>query len=233
MARPVALDVADTLGDGDAPGSKPDISPSGEKRAKMMDKVAHDGSQGSEKENFDRQKGTFTRAGSLQGKELKRQFSMSDAANRDRGHDSGLGSSISSSSQPGSSGASQSGGQSSVDRSSVDRSSVDRCSVDRSSELDKPLLGGGERSRGKDRGAGSRHRIHSESRIPDTDRRFGADQQHHGDRESRHGKGERGREGERGGRHDLAGSGKKEDRKGEHRGEYRGEVEADRKERHR
>lgn len=89
MARPVALDVGDVPGGGGAvtgsrPGSRLDVSPPNEKKAKMGS--VGDGGSASEKENFDRQK-SFGRASSLQGRELKRQFSMSDAVNSRSGHD--------------------------------------------------------------------------------------------------------------------------------------------------
>ncbi|KAL8572844.1 hypothetical protein ACOMHN_011093 [Nucella lapillus] len=91
MARPVVLEVSDNTATGAAPGSRPpgrsgmDASPPNEKKAKMGG-AAGDAASGSEKENYDRQR-PFARASSLQGRELKRQYSMSDAVSSTRGHD--------------------------------------------------------------------------------------------------------------------------------------------------
>ena len=90
MARPVALEVGENAATGAAPGSRPpgrggmEASPPNEKKAKMGG--AGDAASGSEKENYDRQR-SFPRASSLQGRELKRQYSMSDAVSSQRGHD--------------------------------------------------------------------------------------------------------------------------------------------------
>lgn len=90
MARPVALEVGDATATGAAPGARPpgrggmEASPPNEKKAKMGG--AGEAASGSEKENYDRQR-TFMRASSLQGRELKRQFSMSDALGSQRGQD--------------------------------------------------------------------------------------------------------------------------------------------------
>lgn len=90
MALPVALEVGENAATGAAPGSRPpgrggmEASPPNEKKAKMGG--AGDAASGSEKENFDRHR-SFARASSLQGRELKRQFSMSDAVSSQRGHD--------------------------------------------------------------------------------------------------------------------------------------------------
>ena len=90
MARPVVLEVTDGAATGAAPGARPagrgamDASPPNEKKAKMG--TAGDAASGSEKENYDRQR-TFTHSASLQGRELKRQFSMSDAVSSQRGHE--------------------------------------------------------------------------------------------------------------------------------------------------
>ena len=91
MARPVGLDV-DT--GSDASSIKTDTSPPHEKKARFPSQqqqqqrlLEGDGGEGSEKENrgqnaqgrHDGKPGGITRAGSLHGKELKRQYSMSDA----------------------------------------------------------------------------------------------------------------------------------------------------------
>ena len=88
MARPVGLDV-DT--GSDASSIKTDTSPPHEKKARFPSQQQRhlaegDGGEGSEKENrgqnairHDGKPGGVTRAGSLHGKELKRQYSMSDA----------------------------------------------------------------------------------------------------------------------------------------------------------
>lgn len=80
MARPVALDVGNApegMGVSLRPSSRViDTSPPNEKKAKMG--FSGDTGSGSEKENIDRQK-SFGRTSSLQGRELKRQYSMSDA----------------------------------------------------------------------------------------------------------------------------------------------------------
>ncbi|GFN91097.1 regulating synaptic membrane exocytosis protein 1 [Plakobranchus ocellatus] len=223
MARPVALDVGDVSSAPESGstgrGMGGGVSPSTEKRAKMMDRGSNDGSQGSEKENFDRQKGSFSRAGSLQGKELKRQFSMSDAMNR--GHDgqatSGSGGLV------GGSG----GGAGSQTSSGISQSGGEHASV------------GQERGRGKERGQ-SKHRFYSESRLPETERRYGdpspsisqqEQQQQQQQQQSEHGRDRH--KGDTGSRHDMASvntSGKQE------HGNYRNEAEirdVDRKDRHR
>ncbi|GFR83175.1 hypothetical protein ElyMa_004116900 [Elysia marginata] len=231
MARPVALDVGDvssapesgsTGRTGLGGGSGPGLSPSTEKRAKMMDRGSTDGSQGSEKENFDRQKGSFSRAGSLQGKELKRQFSMSDAMNR--GHDS----------QGGSGGlVGGSGGGASQTSAGMSQAGAE------------PAAPGQERGRGKERGQ-SKHRFYSESRLPETDRRYGG-----GDSSSSHAQQEQQQQlqqqqqqlehardrhkGDTGSRHEMAPGTSSSSGKQDH-GNYRSEAEmrdAERKERHR
>ncbi|KAI8764624.1 regulating synaptic membrane exocytosis protein 2 isoform X3, partial [Biomphalaria glabrata] len=203
MARPVALDVGDIASGSDTGSTKADTSPSNEKRAKMMDKQGHDGSQGSEKENMDRQR-SISRAGSLQGKELKRQFSMSDAMNR--GHDSG---SASQQSAPSSAGGSQAG--------SGPASAADQ---DKARDQD--------RGRGKERGS-AKHRFHSESRLTETDRRYGAlDSQHPSERDRHKAQ----REGERAPPTSNKG-GHLEDKKMTPHGNSRNEQDTDLKDRHR
>ncbi|KAK7480085.1 hypothetical protein BaRGS_00028645 [Batillaria attramentaria] len=85
MARPVALDVVDTVASGAAPGTRPagrgtDASPPNEKKAKM-------GGAGEGTSVLDDRQRHFARASSLQGRELKRQYSMSDAVTSRSGHD--------------------------------------------------------------------------------------------------------------------------------------------------
>ncbi|RUS87150.1 hypothetical protein EGW08_005082, partial [Elysia chlorotica] len=239
MARPVALDVGDVSsapesgstgrsGMGGITGSisGQGLSPSTEKRAKMMDRGSNDGSQGSEKENFDRQKGSFSRAGSLQGKELKRQFSMSDAMNR--GHDGGQGAS--------SGLVGGSGGGASQTSSGISQAGSDHMSA------------GQERGRGKERGQ-SKHRFYSESRLSETDRRYGDSsssisqqeqqqqvQQQHQQQQQQQSEHARDRhKGDAGSRHESAVGTSSSSGKQDH-GNYRTEAdmrEADRKDRHR
>ena len=84
MARPVGLDV-DT--GSDASSIKTDTSPPHEKKARFPSQQRlqeGDGGEGSEKENRGHnaqgvRQGGMSRAGSLHGKELKRQYSMNDA----------------------------------------------------------------------------------------------------------------------------------------------------------
>ena len=233
MARPVALDVGDvssapesgsTGQPGLGGGSGQGLSPSTEKRAKMMDRGSNDGSQGSEKENFDRQKGSFSRAGSLQGKELKRQFSMSDAMNR--GQDG-----------QGSSGGlvGGSGGGPSQTSAGITQATGEH------------VAAGQERGRGKERGQ-SKHRFYSESRLSETDRRYcdssstlvqqepqqQLQQQQQQQQQSEHARDRH--KGDTGSRHDTApGTSSSSSGKQDH-GNYRNEAElreADRKERHR
>lgn len=77
MAKPVALDVGDTASGSETASVKTDTSsPPHEKRPKMLDSLKDSG-QSSEKENVE-EKPTISRTGSLMGKELKRQYSMSE-----------------------------------------------------------------------------------------------------------------------------------------------------------
>lgn len=203
MARPVALDIADGPAKESTSTTKPDPSPPNEKRAKLLEKQ-QDSSQGSEKENHDRNRdrGSFSRAGSLQGRELKRQYSMSDAANRGHGHDQGV---------SGSQGQNSSGIQ--------------------QSDADKLREHGQipERGRGKERGS-SKHRFHSESRLSETDRRYASDldRDRDRDRDREH----RDRDRDRGSRSDRESSSRGPDGKAGHadeRGNYRdGDRKSDR-----
>ena len=226
MARPVALDVGDASSapesgsTGRTGGSGQGLSPSTEKRAKMMDRGSNDGSQGSEKENFDRQKGSFSRAGSLQGKELKRQFSMSDAMNR--GHDG----------QGGSGGlVGGSGGGAPQSSSGIPQAG------------EHAVTAGQERGRGRERGQ-SKQRFYSESRLPETDRRYGdssstliqQEQQQQLQQQQQQADHVRDRhKSESGSRHEAAPGTSSSSGKQDH-GNYRGDAEmrdTDRKDRHR
>lgn len=168
MARPVALDIGDVASGSESGSIKAEVSPSSEKRTKMTDKQDGRG-MGSDKEIFDRQKNSFSRAGSLQGKELKRQFSMSDAINRGLGQASGHQQPTSSGGQTGPVGPSSSGSE-------------------KASEQEKPKDHGQtpDRGRGRDRGS-AKQRFHSESRLSETDRRYGGDFQQHQERDRHHG----------------------------------------------
>ncbi|BFZ21390.1 hypothetical protein BsWGS_24429 [Bradybaena similaris] len=156
MARPVALEVGDASLCSDSSSSKTAVSPAVEKRSKMSGK--QDGSQGSEKENVDRQRSSFSRAGSLQGKELKRQFSMSETVSR--GLDLG---GVSSVQQTSSSGAISGSGATS-----------DKLVTEQDKLRDHGQIP--DRGRGKERGS-SKYRFHSESRIPETERRYASESQ--------------------------------------------------------
>ncbi|XP_050389025.1 regulating synaptic membrane exocytosis protein 2 isoform X3 [Patella vulgata] len=81
MAKPVALDILSDGASGtgsETTSTKTDVSPPNEKKPKILEKQ-QDSSQGSEKENIEKHDKSFVRTGSMQGKELKRQFSMTDA----------------------------------------------------------------------------------------------------------------------------------------------------------
>ncbi|XP_041361301.1 regulating synaptic membrane exocytosis protein 2-like isoform X3 [Gigantopelta aegis] len=156
MARPVALDVGDTASGSESVSSKKDPSPLNEKKPKLLDN-----SQRSEKENIEKlEKANIVRTGSMQGRELKRQYSMSDAMTDKK-------SDIKDLTHP------QAGPGTSVDSRLI-------------SEQEKLREHGQlpERGRGKDRSP-ARHRHSSESRITETDRRYNRELEGHG--HDRHG----------------------------------------------
>lgn len=75
QAKPVALDV-DAASGSETASTKTDISPPNEKKPKFVEQQLDSG-QSSEKENIEkREQGGMTRAMSLHGRELKRQYSL-------------------------------------------------------------------------------------------------------------------------------------------------------------
>ena len=86
QAKPVQLPVdIETPSGSETTSTKTDITPPTEKRPIIFEKTG-EGGAGSEKENFDRHGRPMNRAGSLQGRELKRQFSL-DAPKPNQGKD--------------------------------------------------------------------------------------------------------------------------------------------------
>ncbi|KAK3088156.1 hypothetical protein FSP39_015451 [Pinctada imbricata] len=76
MAKPVQLDVVETPSGSETTSTKTDISPPTEKRPKINGKHS-DGGHNSEKENLGhKDRRQMSRGMSMQGKELKRQFSL-------------------------------------------------------------------------------------------------------------------------------------------------------------
>ncbi|XP_046375678.1 regulating synaptic membrane exocytosis protein 2-like isoform X2 [Haliotis rufescens] len=165
MARPVSLDMPEQNPACEKLLTKSldTTSPPNEKKQKMLQQ---DGSQGSEKENIE--KSNFSRTGSLQGRELKRQYSMSDALTEKKSADL-----TNSPAGPG--------------------SSSDNRIISEQEKLREH--GQIERGRGKERSP-ARHRFHSESRLSETDRKFrdGYADNHHVERDRHGDRGQRSRE---------------------------------------
>ncbi|XP_067665969.1 regulating synaptic membrane exocytosis protein 2-like isoform X10 [Haliotis asinina] len=165
MARPVSLDMPELNPACEKLLTKTldTTSPPNEKKQKMLQQ---DGSQGSEKENIE--KSNFSRTGSLQGRELKRQYSMSDALTEKKSADL-----TNTPAGPG--------------------SSSDNRIISEQEKLREH--GQIERGRGKERSP-ARHRFHSESRLSETDRKYrdGYADNHHVERDRHGDRGQRSRE---------------------------------------
>jgi hypothetical protein len=162
MARPVVLEVGANSGPGAASGQRPtgrqgmEASPSLEKKAKLG---AAEGASGSEKDisstGYERQR-SFTRASSLQGRELKRQYSVDSSqrqANQDGAASQGAGGQGSDLAGGGGGGG---GGGTVI-----------------GPDGEKLAAGSERQGRGRDRDrTPAKHRFHSESRLSETDKRY-------------------------------------------------------------
>lgn len=144
--------------------AKVEASPSSEKRAKLTDKQDI-GSHGAQRNGLDRATNSpVVRAGSLQGKEFRRQFSMSDALNR------GLCQGVASA-------------HLSLTPSSSSLSVTDRVVPEHGQGKNHVQVA--DRGRAKDRGT-SKQRFHSETRLSETEHWHGTDSQQKSERHVSH-----------------------------------------------
>ncbi|KAK3576252.1 hypothetical protein CHS0354_027051 [Potamilus streckersoni] len=163
MAKPVGLDVDTAPGSSSPDSSKPSTSPSSEKRPKYAEKQQESSHTSSEKENFEKVDGKpgIVRTGSLQGRELKRQYSLD--AQRSKGD------------------ASKDHGS---DRDSKSQG-IDNVSKERLRERGQLQVQERERGRNREKSP-ARARHYSETRLSETDRRYMAQEQRGIDKDRSH-----------------------------------------------